>query len=145
MLVPGCLRKRCGREKHSIYEGSPYSSCQGVSLFGPSSYSQIWSPAVAGKHPCVRRNCPGEHQSKSDKSRTDYNRTEQNISQPNRVDQSRVKYYRSQYVYIYIYTYIDISKCFIYEEPPHLGGTRGAWGGTRGPLGGAMISKGGSL
>jgi len=88
----------CERETHSIYEGSPYSSCQDVSLFGPSSYSQIVSHAVAGKHPCVRRNCPGEHlrQIKSEKSRTSYNRIEQNISQPNRVDQSRVKYNRSQ-------------------------------------------------
>jgi len=88
----------CERETHSIYEGSPYSSCQDVFLFGPSSYSQIGSHAVAGKHPCVRRNCPGEHlrQIKSEKSRTDYNRIEQNIPQPNRVDQSRVKYNRSQ-------------------------------------------------
>ena len=38
-------------------------------------------------------------------------------------------------MYIYIYIYIYISTCFIYEESPHLGGTRGAWGGTRGPVG----------
>ena len=118
MLVPGWLRKRCGREKHIPYTKglhtvlvrmSPCSDPPSILRFGHMRWQ-------ASKHPCVRRNCPGEHlrQIKSEKSRTDYNRIEQNISQPNRVHQSRVKYNRSLniciYVYIYIYIYIWILK-----------------------------------